>query len=301
MSKRSPHAAVRNVLMSLTILGTLPAMAASGLDGPAGQAKTPAPPAVQLRPSRPARPAVRTPASFTPQMPLSEAIDILRNCTSPPLNIVVLWKDLDSAGIYRDTPIGIDGIPGLRLGRYLELLVLSLSAGATTPIGYTVQNGVVIISTTAALPAPRYVTRVYDISDLTAPPANYFFPPMGFGNMGYGGMGPGHVRRTDDGSRRIWRRLRAGSWHGPLLCARRALWSRQCRRPPRPHRQLVIRPARQIGTRKHSPFRNAGTASWVGFRPTQPLCPNCAHTLAPSRAFYYHPWFTRSEVSRGTG
>jgi hypothetical protein len=191
MSKRSPHAAVRNVLMSLTILGTLPAMAASGLDGPAGQAKTPAPPAVQLRPSRPARPAVRTPASFTPQMPLSEAIDILRNCTSPPLNIVVLWKDLDSAGIYRDTPIGIDGIPGLRLGRYLELLVLSLSAGATTPIGYTVQNGVVIISTTVALPAPRYVTRVYDIRDLTAPPANYFFPPMGFGNMGYGGMGPG--------------------------------------------------------------------------------------------------------------
>lgn len=141
--------------------------------------------------AQPARPAARTPASFTPEMPLNEAIDILRNCTTPPLNIVVLWRDLDNAGIYRDTPIGIDGIPGLRVGRYLELLVLSLSAGAAAPVGYTVHRGVIIIGTTEALPASRYVTRVYDVRDLTAPPANYRLPPMGFGNMGFGGMGPG--------------------------------------------------------------------------------------------------------------
>jgi hypothetical protein len=136
----------------------------------------------------PRRAAVRTPASFTPQMPLSEALDILRSCTTPPLNIVVLWRSLDGAGIYRDTPIGIDGLPGLRVGQYLDMLALSLSAGAADRVGYTVHGGVITFATIASLPAPRPVTRVYDISDLTAPPANYRLGPMGYG----GGLGTGY-------------------------------------------------------------------------------------------------------------
>jgi hypothetical protein len=149
------------------------------------------------------RPGGRTPASFTPQMPFSEAIDILRNCTNPPLNIVVLWRNLDGAGIYRDTAIGIDGLPGLRVGQYLDMLVLSLSAGTPDKVGYIVDGGVITIGTTSALPAPRLVTRVYDISDLVAPPANYRFSPMGYGGLygnqmmglagGYsGGLGTGY-------------------------------------------------------------------------------------------------------------
>jgi hypothetical protein len=121
-------------------------------------------------------------------MPLGEAIDILRNCTAPPLNIIVLWRSLDSAGVYRDTPIGIDGLPGLRVRQYLDMLALSLSAGASDKIGYAVHGGVITIGTTTALPAPRFETRVYDIRDLTAPPANYSLPSMGFGGLGYGGM-----------------------------------------------------------------------------------------------------------------
>lgn len=151
----------------------------------------------------PSRPATPTPASFTPQMPLGEAVDILRNCTTPPLNIVVLWRSLDSAGIYRDTPIGIDGQPGLRVGQYLDLLVLSLSAGALDQIGYTIHGGVITIGTTTVLPARRQITRVYDISDLVAPPAGFGRLPMGFGGMygnqmmglpgGYGaGLGAGY-------------------------------------------------------------------------------------------------------------
>jgi len=152
------------------------------------------------------RPGVRTPASFTPQMPLIEAIDILRNCTTPPLNIVVLWRSLDGAGIYQDTPIGIDGLPGLRVGQYLDALVLSLSAGAADKVGYVVDGGVITIGTGSALPAARPITRVYDISDLTAPPANYRFSPMGYGGMygnrmaglpaGYGAGLPGPVRSS---------------------------------------------------------------------------------------------------------
>jgi hypothetical protein len=137
--------------------------------------------------SKPAPPAKRTPASFTRDMSFSEAIDILRNCTTPPLNIVVLWKEIEeNAGIYKDTAIGIDGIPGLRVRQYLEMLVLSLSGGASAKLGYAVNNGVVTIATIDSLPVPKRVTRVYDISDLVAEPANYFFPPMGFG-MGFGG------------------------------------------------------------------------------------------------------------------
>lgn len=138
----------------------------------------------------PARSAIRSPASFTREMPLSEAIDTLRNATSPPLNLVVLWRDLaENAGVYRDTPIGIDGVPGLRIGQYLDLLVLSLSAGAAAKVDWIVNGGVVTVGTVDALPKPKSVTRVYDISDLVAPPAQYFIPLIGLGGMGgYGGQ-----------------------------------------------------------------------------------------------------------------
>jgi hypothetical protein len=130
--------------------------------------------------------ASRSPAVFTRLTPLSEAIDILRHSTTPPLSIVVLWKPLNSTGVYPNTPIGIDGMAKLRVGQVLNLLTLSLSAGASAKIGYMVDNGVIIISTIDTLAASQPVTRVYDISDLVAPPARYSSPTMGFG-MGYGG------------------------------------------------------------------------------------------------------------------
>lgn len=194
MSRRMGRTAVWNALISLVVVAV--ASAASYGAGPnrsphptRSVVKEPMAISAPARPpkSPPVRPAVHTPASFTPQMPLSEAITILRNCTTPPLNLVVLWRDLDSAGIYRDTPIGIDGIPGLRIRQYLDLLVLSLSAGAADQIGYTVHHGVITIATTSSLPAPRHVARVYDVSDLVAPPST------GFGGMGYGGMYGGQM------------------------------------------------------------------------------------------------------------
>lgn len=193
MSKGIPHAAVRNALVGLAITAILPAMAHAAdpnaprdPNAPTVKNDTATRTPVQSAPT-PARPALRTPASFTPQMPLHEAIDILRNCTNPPLGIIVLWRDLDAAGVYRDTPIGIDGLPGLRVGQYLDMLVLSLSAGASDKIGYTVHHGVITIATITALPAPKRITRVYDIRDLTAPPSNASIPMMGYGGM-YGGQ-----------------------------------------------------------------------------------------------------------------
>ncbi len=137
----------------------------------------------------PPRPSVTSPATFTPDMPFGQAIDILRNAIQPPLNLVVLWRELEeNAGVDRNTPIGIDGLQGLRLRQYLKILLTSISASAVTRVGYTVQNGVITVATVDSLPRPKYVTRVYDISDLVAAPS---YGGMGFGMMlGFGGGMP---------------------------------------------------------------------------------------------------------------
>ncbi len=193
MSGRTRFVTIRRVMLVVGLATLLSPMAQAADPKPRSQAgtpakeqkaKTPAPPA----PSQPKPAAVCSPVTFTPQTPFGEAIDILRNSTTPPLPIIVLWRQLaDGAGVYRETPIGIDGVAGLRAGQYLDLLMVSLSAGASAKLGYVVDKGVITISTTDTLPAAKPVTRVYDISDLVAPPARYSLQSMGFG-MGYGGL-----------------------------------------------------------------------------------------------------------------
>jgi hypothetical protein len=135
------------------------------------------------------------PSSFKPDMPFSEAINILRNSTSPPLNIAVLWKDLaENADIYRETPIGMDGLSRIPLRTHLKILLMSVSGSSVVKLGYVVDDGVIIIATQSSLPK-KMVTRVYDITDLVSAPANYrlmpgFGMPFGFGGMPFGGMMP---------------------------------------------------------------------------------------------------------------
>jgi len=143
---------------------------------------------------------IADPSRFSRNMPFGEAIDILRYSTDPPLNIVVLWRDLaEKADIDRTTPIGMDGVSGIPLGKHLELLLMSVSAGSNAKLGYVVEKGVIIIATTESLPN-KARTRVYDITDLVSEPANYswrgLMGPMGlfggpYGGSGYGGYGPG--------------------------------------------------------------------------------------------------------------
>jgi hypothetical protein len=190
MSRQAPFVAansttiawVTTALLSLTVQAATPHVLPHSSTTTKRNTVPPAPP--PLSTSKP--PAVRSLASFTRQTPLSEAIGLLRDSTTPPLKIIVLWRPLNSAGIYADTPIGIDGVAGSRAGQVLDLLVLSLSAGASTKIGYVVDRGVITISTTETLPAPKLVACVHDISDLVAPPARYSLQSMGV-NLGYGG------------------------------------------------------------------------------------------------------------------
>jgi hypothetical protein len=134
-----------------------------------------------------------SPSNFTPDMPFIDAINILRNTTIPPLNIIVLWRNLEAADIYRDTPIGIDGASGVPLRTHLKLLLMSLSAGSAEKLGYVVDGGAIIISTESTLPK-KMKTQIYDITDLVGTPAGAGFMPMGmpfgFGAMQFGTMLP---------------------------------------------------------------------------------------------------------------
>ncbi len=143
-----------------------------------------------------------SPAAWTRETTFGEAIDSLRNATMPPLNIVVLWRSIgENSDVFRETPIGFDSIPGLRVRQYLDLLLLSISAGTVSPLSYAVDGGVVIIGTEDVLPVPKSVARVYDVSDLVAAPSYAPSPGgmrmmfggglMGGGMMGGYGQGPG--------------------------------------------------------------------------------------------------------------
>jgi len=136
-------------------------------------------------------------SALTLHSPFSQAIEVLRNSTKPPLNIVVLWRDLrENAFVQQDTPISMEGVSGIRLRTGLELLLRAVSS-SPGDLGYVVQDGVIIVATKASLPR-KMVTRIYDIRDLAAPPANYRFAlPMGpvwpgaFGiGRGWPGQGP---------------------------------------------------------------------------------------------------------------
>ncbi len=114
-------------------------------------------------------------SALTPEMPLSEAIEIIRSSVEPPLSIVVLWRDLyDNAEIEPSTRIDMDGLPKVRLGIALENLMRAITpATAFSPVDYVVNKGVVTVGTEDSLPTQQMETRVYDITDLVGEPANY--------------------------------------------------------------------------------------------------------------------------------
>lgn len=100
---------------------------------------------------------------LSPEMPLKEAIEIMRASVEPPLNIIVLWKDLaDNADLKPDTPIDMDGLVKVRLSLALRRL-LDAVAGGLMELDYVVDGGVVTVATVDSLPTRRMVTRVYSV------------------------------------------------------------------------------------------------------------------------------------------
>jgi len=90
-------------------------------------------------------------SSLNPQMPLADAVDILKKSVEPPLNIVVLWTDLmDNLSVEPTTPIHIDGMANVKLGTALDLLVRGMPSVTAKPM-WRVKDDAIVIATPAAL------------------------------------------------------------------------------------------------------------------------------------------------------
>jgi len=112
-------------------------------------------------------------SQMTPEMPLSEAIDVLKNSVDPPLRIFVNWRDLyDNADIDQTTPINMDPISAVPLRKALELLLEAVSGGFVE-INFVVEAGVITIATAESLPS-EMDTLVYDVTDLIGRPADFY-------------------------------------------------------------------------------------------------------------------------------
>jgi hypothetical protein len=89
---------------------------------------------------------------LTAQMPFQEALNVLKNSVAPPLQIVAMWYDLmDSSHVEASTPINIDGMPAVRLGTALDLLLKGMPKPSDPPLVYQIRDNVVVIGTSATL------------------------------------------------------------------------------------------------------------------------------------------------------
>ncbi|MCL5280769.1 MAG: hypothetical protein M1376_12780 [Planctomycetes bacterium] len=88
---------------------------------------------------------------LTSQMPLATAIEVLRKSVDPPLNIAVLWRDLEvNLNVLATSPINIDGSPKIRLRTALDLLAKGLYSGSATAI-WRIRDDTIVIGTAATL------------------------------------------------------------------------------------------------------------------------------------------------------
>ena len=92
----------------------------------------------------------------------SDVIDFLRDVSG--LNIFVNWKTLEAAGIEKTTPVTAK-LRNVKFSKALDIILNDSVGGGQTKLGYTIDEGVITVSTADEL-AKNVVVRVYDIRDL---------------------------------------------------------------------------------------------------------------------------------------
>ena len=101
-------------------------------------------------------------------------------------NIFVNWPALQAAGIDRNTPVSVN----LREVPFRKALttVLAQVGGGKADLGYTIDEGIVTISTKEDLTSAKYqVIRVYDIRDMLVPAnAGVKVPPINVNDIAEG-------------------------------------------------------------------------------------------------------------------
>lgn len=125
-------------------------------------------------------------SALTPDTPLNEAVDILRNSTTPALKIIVLWRDLsENAYIDPTTPINMEGVPAITVSKGLDLILNSVSAGIAQ-LRYGVEDGIITVATAGQVKI-KMTTEVYDITELLQQPSAVSFNLDDISDIGGGG------------------------------------------------------------------------------------------------------------------
>jgi hypothetical protein len=102
---------------------------------------------------------------------LSDAIDFLRDVTGA--NLFVNWKALEAAGVRRDARVSAR-VRDVKFAKALSVVLDSVEA--KEPLGYSVEDGVITVTTQADLDK-NTVVRVYDIRDLLIEIPDFNDPP----------------------------------------------------------------------------------------------------------------------------
>jgi general secretion pathway protein D len=131
----------------------------------------------------------------------SDVVDFLRDVSGA--NLFVNWKSLEAAGIDRNTPVNTT-LRNIKFSKALSTILDSVGGGQTK-LGYTVDEGVITISTLDDL-SKNVAVRVYDIRDLIINVPDFNDAPQfsldasqNQGNSGGGGGGSGTGGATQGG------------------------------------------------------------------------------------------------------
>jgi general secretion pathway protein D len=128
---------------------------------------TPADQATQLLLER------RLPELKLDNIPFTDVIDALRDLTNA--NIFVNWRALESEGVDRAAPVTAR-LRDVKFAKALDTILKDVGGG-TVNLGYTIDDGVISISTQTDL-AKNTLTRVYDIRDLIVEIPDFFDAPQ---------------------------------------------------------------------------------------------------------------------------
>ncbi|MGE5612021.1 MAG: hypothetical protein ACM359_22430 [Bacillota bacterium] len=105
------------------------------------------------------------------QAPLAAVVDFMQDVSGS--NIYVAWPVLKAAGVDRDTKVSVT-LHNVKFSKALQTVLADASAGA--PLGYTIDQGVIWISTSEELNKNTTV-QVYDIRDLLVTAPDFVEPP----------------------------------------------------------------------------------------------------------------------------
>ena len=139
----------------------------------------------------------------------SDVVDFLRDVSGT--NLFVNWKSLEAAGIDRNTPVTAR-LHNVKFSKALNVILDSVGGG-TTKLGYTVDDGVITISTADDL-SKNVVVRVYDIRDLIIDVPDFTDAPQfsldASQNQGQGGGGGGGIGQGGGSTAQVTNSLFAG-------------------------------------------------------------------------------------------